>query len=261
MKKEKMGFLCLMSVMLLMGLLGQYFGVFQLSEHYHNFADERGIFGLSRFMDTFSNVAFLYVGFIFIKEILLQDKRDKNLILVAMGTFLVCFGSGYYHLSPDNHRLLWDRLPMAMVFSGILMYSVQYVNLVNEKYKNYWTIGYFVFSIISVLVWYIGSLQNESWLGLYVVVQFGGMLGLTYVALFGKNKEMTQRIIGVLIWYICAKLCEHYDQIIFEITKEFISGHTIKHLLSAIALYVWFPKELRERVITRKSLKLNMSFN
>lgn len=94
-----------------------------------------------------------------------------------------------------------------------------------------------------------------------MVVQFGGMLGLLYVALFGKNRELTGKIMGVLFWYVCAKLCEHYDQVIFEVTKELISGHTIKHMLSAVALYAWFPKELKEKVVTRKSLKLNMSFN
>ena len=69
MNKEQKGFLGLMLLMLLMGLMGQYFGLFQLSEHYHEFADERGIFGLSRFMDTLSNIGFLYVGIIFTKEI------------------------------------------------------------------------------------------------------------------------------------------------------------------------------------------------
>ena len=36
--------------------------------------------------------------------------------LFFLGTVLVGFGSGHYHLAPDNDRLLWDRLAMMLAF-------------------------------------------------------------------------------------------------------------------------------------------------
>ena len=36
--------------------------------------------------------------------------------------------------------------------------------------------------------------------------------------------------------YVIAKVCEHFDAQIFE-ALHFISGHTIKHLFSALAVY------------------------
>ena len=36
------------------------------------------------------------------------------------GVALTALGSGYYHLAPDNARLVWDRLPMTIGFMGLL---------------------------------------------------------------------------------------------------------------------------------------------
>src|SRR5713101_7095047 len=33
---------------------------------------------------------------------------------------LTAWGSAYYHLAPDNARLVWDRLPIMIVFMALL---------------------------------------------------------------------------------------------------------------------------------------------
>lgn len=256
MNKEQKHFLYLFAGLLGFSILGQFFNLFQISSHYHEFVDERNFMGISRVWDTVSNVAFLWVGCLFIKEIFLTDKKDHNLILVAIGSILVCFGSAYYHLLPADSRLLWDRLPIAVVFAGILNYSIHSNQMIKESMKNQFDIGYLLFSISAVLIWYIGSLYEKNWLGLYVFIQFGGMILLIYMAMTGKNKEFNKKIILVLLWYVLAKLAEHFDNQIYHMTNELFSGHTLKHILSAIALYQWFPKEEKEKIITRKTMKL-----
>ena len=37
-----------------------------------------------------------------------------------LGALLTSFGSAYYHLAPDNPRLVWDRLPMTLGFAGLV---------------------------------------------------------------------------------------------------------------------------------------------
>lgn len=256
MNKEQKNTFYLFVVLLFIAGVGQFFGWFHLSEHYHDFVDERKFLGIPRFFDTVSNFGFFLVGFLFIKEIFLKDEKDKNLIWIAIGTILVCFGSGYYHLMPEDSRLLWDRLPISIVFAGILSYSLHANELIKVSWKKSFDIGYLVFSIMSVLIWYIGSLENKSWLSAYVFVQFGGMIILIYVSLIGKNKEFNQKIFAVLIWYVVAKICEHFDSTIYQWTEQMISGHTLKHIFSAIALYQWFPKEKEEKCITRKTMRL-----
>jgi hypothetical protein len=41
-----------------------------------------------------------------------------------------------------------------------------------------------------------------------------------------------------LLWYGLAKILEYFDLGIFEMTGEVISGHTLKHIAAAIAVYV-----------------------
>jgi hypothetical protein len=41
-------------------------------------------------------------------------------LIVFAGLVLTAFGSSsYYHLEPDNASLLWDRLPMVIVFMSL----------------------------------------------------------------------------------------------------------------------------------------------
>ena len=36
--------------------------------------------------------------------------------VLTLGVLLTGFGSGYYHWSPSNETLVWDRLPMTLTF-------------------------------------------------------------------------------------------------------------------------------------------------
>jgi hypothetical protein len=45
------------------------------------------------------------------------DSRERWPYFIAfVGLLLTAFGSSYYHLVPSNARLVWDRLPMTIVF-------------------------------------------------------------------------------------------------------------------------------------------------
>lgn len=49
------------------------------------------------------------------------DPRERwPYVLVFVGLVLTAFGSAYYHLAPDNARLVWDRLPMTIVFMPLV---------------------------------------------------------------------------------------------------------------------------------------------
>ena len=49
------------------------------------------------------------------------DPREQLPYLVFfLGALLTCLGSAYYHLAPDNPRLVWDRLPMTLGFAGLV---------------------------------------------------------------------------------------------------------------------------------------------
>ncbi|MBH0210122.1 MAG: alkaline phytoceramidase, partial [Nitrospira sp.] len=97
---------------------------------YHRMADERHFFGIPNCLNVLSNLPFAFVGLLGLvtvfrlktgKAPLFGDpwERWPYAVLFA-GIGLTTVGSAYYHLSPDNTRLVWDRLPMTFGFMGLL---------------------------------------------------------------------------------------------------------------------------------------------
>jgi len=96
---------------------------------YHQFADQRPWLGIPNFGNVASNLAFAVIGleglWVLLKPGKLTnafaDPRERRPYLVAMfGLLLTAFGSAYYHLAPSNARLVWDRLPMTIVFGALV---------------------------------------------------------------------------------------------------------------------------------------------
>ena len=94
---------------------------------YHQFADQRAWLGIPNFGNVISNVAFAVVGIfgiVFIQRnasrIFLDPRERWPYYGVFIGLLLTAFGSGFYHLVPNNAHLVWDRLPMTIVFGSMV---------------------------------------------------------------------------------------------------------------------------------------------
>ena len=95
-------------------------------DHYHDFADQQTLLGIPHFGDVVSNIGFALVAII--GWINLAPARNEAALrdswpgyrLFLIGLLLTAFGSTYYHLAPDNSRLVWDRLPIALACGGLL---------------------------------------------------------------------------------------------------------------------------------------------
>jgi hypothetical protein len=99
---------------------------------YHRFADQSTWFGVPHFFDTSSNLLFVLAGLAGLGFLhsaagrrAFRDRREAlPYALCFFATILVGFGSGYYHLAPDNSRLVWDRAAISLAlmswFAAIL---------------------------------------------------------------------------------------------------------------------------------------------
>ncbi len=200
---------------------------------YHDFADHRGLLGIPNFLNVATNLAFLAVG---IAGIVLCLRKREGIgahwawLACFAGVTLVCFGSGYYHMNPDNDTLVWDRLPMSIGFMALLVAVVaEHVSLRLEKYLLAPAI---VLGIASVIYWhYTGDLR------LYVLVQFLPLLLLPVILLLFKGPYTLRGLLVLaLAIYAVSKLAEYYDPAVFALTGNIISGHSLKHLLAALSL-------------------------
>jgi hypothetical protein len=203
---------------------------------YHHFADQRSFAGIPNCLNVLSNVPFAIAGLLGISAAMRNGDRGNAwtrwpYIALFVGVALTTLGSGYYHLRPDNARLVWDRLPMTVGFMGLL------TALLAERVSI--TIGRWLFGPLlllgagSVLYWYWSELRHAGDLRLYILVQFGSLLLIVLILLFYPARNAgTGYVVAALVAYAAAKVFEAADNEIFSL-GHFVSGHTIKHLTAA----------------------------
>lgn len=204
--------------------------------HYHSFANEISFFGIPNFANVSSNIGFILVGILGLATFNRQKQYNLIGLFLVLGIFLTGFGSGYYHYAPNNSTLMWDRIPMTIIFSSFfaLILSVYF----SEKTARIVWLVSLAIGIFSVGYWQYTESLGCGDLRLYALVQFLPMLLLFIILILNRdtNRHLLKPLLNVLIWYIIAKLFEHFDCQIHEIT-HLISGHPLKHLAASLATF------------------------
>lgn len=204
--------------------------------HYHQFADQRTLCNVNHFWNVMSNLPFLLVGIYGLWRL-----RNINIpsikcayCIFCFGVILVCFGSGYYHLSPDNHTLVWDRLPMTIAFMAL--FSLLLHERVLPMQKTITLIPLLIIGAISVFYWDWTESQGRGDLRLYAIVQFLPILLIPLILwLYPKRYLHGTNLLWAFVFYFAAKLLEHFDAIIYQ-WFGVVSGHSLKHISAAIAV-------------------------
>jgi hypothetical protein len=229
---------------------------------YHNFADHRGWLSIPNFGDVASNLPFAIVGawglIVLFKPgaTKFSDPRERWLYTVMFaGLILTAFGSGYYHLAPDNARLVWDRIPIMMVFMALLAAVIAERVTVRAGFILFPLLE--VVGVSSVLTWRAGELQGHGDLRFYAAVQVYAILILLLALLFPPKYTRGSDFAAVVGFYALAKFLEESDRQVFAL-GHIVSGHTLKHLAAAGAGY-WILRMLEKREILQVSLQYSAS--
>jgi hypothetical protein len=221
---------------------------------YHNFADHRAWLGIPNFGDVASNLAFAIFGlwglwFLFRltpegSATRFIDLRERWFyIAIFFGMLLTGAGSSYYHLSPDNDRLVWDRLPMTTVFMSLV--AAMIAERISVRAALWlWPI-LLAIGILSVFEWHWSEQAGHGDLRFYAAVQVYAVLVLLLV-LFLPTRYTHSSYLGVVVaFYVLAKLLETFDKQIFAV-GHIVSGHTLKHIVAGFAGY-WILRMLERR--------------
>ena len=201
---------------------------------YHGFADQRSLLGVPNAADVLSNISFALVG-VFGAVGLVSHRRERyspateaGLWCTTLGLVCVAVGSAWFHIHPTDATLFWDRLPMTLVFAGILGAAI--AQRVGNSEGRIAVLLLVPLGIASVVYW-----KMTGDLSPYATLQFGGVGGL--LALLALTRRSTDPFPWrwVVAWYVFAKIAEHLDHQIWEATHGVIAGHAIKHLLAATA--------------------------
>jgi Ceramidase len=199
---------------------------FPQDQGYHLFADRRTLLGIPNFWNVVSNLPFIAVGAVG----LLRYRDDPATIVIFAGIFLTGFGSAYYHWSPSDGTLFWDRLPMALAFSAILAGAVE--ERVDQRVGAIMLWPLLALGVLSLLIWR----WNDD-LRLYGWVQFFPILALPVLfVLFAPKYTASLYWIIAAALYAIAKVFEYADRTVYS-AGQILSGHTLKHLVAAAACF------------------------
>ncbi|VAW93208.1 Expressed protein precursor [hydrothermal vent metagenome] len=241
-RKEKLGIalIAVLALLVVAGILLQNPVAQDLN--YHLFKDARTLFYIPNFWNVLSNILFLLVGLLglyrtlIIKTLNIKKEIKASYILLFAGITLVAFGSGYYHLWPDNQTLVWDRLPMTIAFMAL--FSIIISEYISVRIGKALLLPFIILGMASVLYWYFSELNGMGDLRYYAIVQFFPMLAMPIIFIFFNSQYSNTRVYWLLlVVYIAAKVFEHFDEEIYN-TLGIISGHSLKHIVVALGLYI-----------------------
>lgn len=216
---------------------------FPQSIEFHDFADSRQWLGIPNAMDVLSNLGFVIVGLLGLRAARIRNTRSAIystwLTGYSLSLLLVAAGSAYYHLAPNHLGLLWDRAAMTIAFSFyfcLVMASQVSLPLAKKLLPLMLLTG-----PITTLQWYLSEVSGAGDLRFYAAFQFLPMiLAILMLALFPAGALSRRWLALTLAGYLAAKLLEIADVSLFQ-QSGFVSGHTLKHLVAALASWCVIP--------------------
>jgi hypothetical protein len=210
--------------------------------HYHDFANHAEHYRIVNFWNVVSNAAFLLVALAGWHALQLGDEAEETwkktcVRVLLLGIGFTAFGSAYYHWHPSDARLLWDRLPMTIVFMCVFTLTIGERIDARLASRLLWPL--LILGIASVFDWrWTGDLR------LYAVVQFYPLLAVPLMLLLlpaGATSVPAQW--GMIGFYGLAKLAEMFDSTLQNTVPA--GAHAWKHLFAATGLLLYTQALIR----------------
>lgn len=244
MKKETVGTLIMMILSLVVVVGFVLTAPIPQDPGYHSFSDTVMRWATPNALNVWSNLPFLIVGIMGIwalsgkrrRDVAILDSNYWAYVMLFFGAALVGVGSSYYHLAPSNQALVWDRLPMTLAFMAF--FSIIISETVSETWGRRLLIPLLIVGVSSVAYWWFTENRGAGDLRFYAVVQFYPILSIPIMLFcFRTRFSHVSAYWWLLATYAAAKVFETFDAQIHA-ALGVISGHSIKHVLPAIGLYV-----------------------
>ncbi|KAK4271167.1 hypothetical protein QN277_019900 [Acacia crassicarpa] len=241
-------FLCFIVLMIVTPTIPQ-------SQEYHDFADQRTFFGIPNALNVISNFPFLVIGLIGVilcfRGYFMFSLQGElwGWTCFYVGVAAVAIGSSYYHLKPDDARLVWDRLPMTVAFTSIM--AIFIIERIDERKGTLSIAPLILAGIISIVYWrFFDDLRP------YAVVQFLPCILIPLMAILLPPMYTHSAFwLWAAGFYLLAKVLEAADKEVYEWTHHIVSGHTLKHL-SAALVPVFLTLMLAKRAIDNERQSL-----
>jgi hypothetical protein len=205
---------------------------------YHAFLDGRTLLEIPNFWNVATNLPFLAVGVAGLLHAR-EAALPRHFVVYCAGVALVALGSAWYHLAPSNPALVFDRLPMTVAFMA--MFAAVVADRVSLPLGQALLWPCVAIGIGSIGWWHWTETAGAGDLLPYAFVQFLPMLLIPLMLLLFRGELLAARWLWAALGaYVLAKVAEYFDGAIYAL-GGFLSGHSLKHLLAALAAW-WIAR-------------------
>jgi hypothetical protein len=182
-------------------------------QEYHNFVDKSSFYGIQNGKNILSNLFVALPAFYLIY-------REQKISFLSINILLLAISSAYYHVNPSHNTIFMDMIFVISLNTIILSYFV-------DTDIGFWM---YIMGIVSVFYWklYDNILPYEF---LKIMIPMYGLY-----CLYGT--KVSNYIIPFLCLTILIRYSEYNDKKIYKATNKLISGHSLKHILGGIDIYI-----------------------
>lgn len=222
-------------------------------EQYYLFADQAVQFNIEHFQDVLTNVlfcAFAIYMLLSLSQIKPQYEQEEQVLpIIVLGMFMTGLGSSIFHMTPNVDTLLLDRMPITIMFFGVFFDLLFSLKIIKSKNPIKHVLAAIFIALTTLLYWKFSPFVYKEDLRPYLFVQFFPLICIALLCVYlSRNKELKPKLlclVSMIFLYLLAKICEHFDFQILNLTG-FISGHNLKHILAAIAIMpYWKLKKIQ----------------
>ena len=220
---------------------------------YHDFADRRPWIGMPNAADVLSNAAFLAVGAAGLLAVA-RSRRDAHppepwerraFSAYAAGLACTAVGSAVYHLHPTDASLVWDRLPMSVTFAALA--ALLFGERLSPRAGRLSLVPLALLGVASVALWaWTLDRMPGGDLRAYVLVKYATLAAAILLLVFVPEPRATRAPVWQSLAAFCAATAfEIGDASVFRATGGLLSGHTVKHVVAALAaafVLGWFSR-------------------
>ena len=182
-------------------------------DKYHDFADNKNIMNIHNGLNVISNLSLILPVVYFYK--------NKKYKFMYINVILLAITSVYYHLNPNKYTIIYDMMFVVGTHTSAVMYLIN-----SDKKKFIYLLG-----ILSV---YYATVYDD--VRLYELVKYGSSIYFIYNVY--KNKSISKYSILLIGLYLIQDYVAKHDKEIYNITNEIISGHTLKHIVASINIFI-----------------------
>ncbi|CAL9230011.1 unnamed protein product [Arabidopsis halleri] len=206
------------------------------SFRHHIFADKRNFMGVPNTLNVMTNFPFLIIGVLGFVLCIGGSFFNISLkgeiwgwTLFYAGIASLAFGSAFYHLKPDDNRIVWDTLPILIAYSSL--FSSFLVERAGEIVGLCCLIVLLFISLFSIAY---ARVFND--LRLCMTFQLIPCLAIPVMTVLLPPKYSHSRFwLWATAAYTIARIEGLADSKIYNANRYIISGHSLEHLCSAAA--------------------------